>query len=253
MASNVSSSKLSGVVTKRIYFIRHGQSEANKRKTDTLMERDAMLTELGRLQASAWQKPGALDSVYQENASGNIVSSGKPEICICSPLRRAMETACLVFKNDASIHIECSKYAREKWWTLYQCVGSSHDETLRFASGLCKNVRGLDALTLVDEYWDPEAELKEAERMKDKDAGANWELKRSVREKRSDYLSELIDFLINHEAKVLAVACHWGVINHLTGASPNNCDVIVADLSAESRLFSLLNQHAPPGDVAKSN
>ena len=44
---------------KRVYFIRHGQSVANARKTDTQSERDAVLTELGRKQASCWAAPAA--------------------------------------------------------------------------------------------------------------------------------------------------------------------------------------------------
>jgi hypothetical protein len=234
---------------KRVYFIRHGQSVANWRKCDTLDERDAKLTGLGRRQAACWHAPGALEAVFGNGRA--------PGVCICSPLRRAMETAALVFENEPRVPIECTRLARERWWTHYQCVGSEYDETVGFASGLGRRVGGLDDLARLDKFWDPSAEIEEIARVeRENDSAAAAEQKSkyepSAREEDANYLSELTTFLIGHAAKTLAVACHWGVINELTGASPNNCDIVVADLNPGDRSYSIVEQLEPPGDIERS-
>ena len=252
-ASAAKTKKMSAAATvakaKRVYFIRHGQSVANQRKCDSPAERDATLTELGRQQAACWHAPGALEKIF--------LVRGTPEVVLCSPLRRAMETAALVFENENDISIECTRLARERWWTHYQCVGSEYDETVGFAGGLGRQIGGLEDLSRLDKFWNPEREVDEIIRVtKEKTAADIAERKSkfepSARELDADHLSELTNFLIKHDAETLAVACHWGVINGLTGQSPNNCDIVVADLNTADRSYSVVDQLEPPGDVERS-
>ena len=238
--------------SKRVFFIRHGQSVANQRKRDTPAERDAVLTELGRRQASCWNANNALSLAFGGDAM-------LPEVCVCSPLRRAMETAALVFENEPGVPIECTRLARERWWMNYQCIGVEYAETSRFArEELGRRVDGLEGLELLDKYWNPKCELEEIARMESENArvGITTEpinkFELSVREQDADHISELTKYLIAHEASSIAIACHWGVINLLTGMSPNNCDIVVADLDLESHSYSVVGQYQPPGNVEKS-
>ena len=228
---------------KRIFFIRHGQSEANVTKNDRVIDLDAKLTPLGRSQASAWHA--------QPNYLSEVFDATPPEICICSPLRRAMETASLVFKHT-TIPIECSRYPRERWWKHYQCVGSKHQETLSFASTLDRNIANLDDLTEADKYWNPPLELDELISYRDGNDHAEEKYEPSKRENDAQGMTKLKEFLIAHPAQTIAVACHWGVINALTEESPNNCDMLVTDLDVNTGELLVLQQLQPPGDVETS-
>ena len=85
----------------RILLLRHGQSEANATGRDLP---DPPLTELGRVQASAWK--------------GAIGRFGA-EAVLVSPLRRAVETALLAYdKVDVLVEVCC--HAREMWWDEQQ-------------------------------------------------------------------------------------------------------------------------------------
>ena len=81
----------------RILLLRHGQSEAQATKMDVP---DAPLTELGRVQASAWR--------------GSIGRFGADCVLI-SPLRRALETATLAYEGLDTRLLVC-RHARELWW-----------------------------------------------------------------------------------------------------------------------------------------
>ena len=234
---------------KRIYFIRHGQSEANAAKdrtgnpNDSLSVRDAKLTELGQAQASCWNTPNALTQVYDNEP---------PEIVICSPLRRAMETASLAFENT-EIPIVCSRYPRERWWNHYQCVGSEHEETINFANTLSKSIGKLEELTTTDQFWNPELELKEIMLDRDENNVSKSGLyDPSEREAIAQGMEATKEFLKARPETVIAVACHWGVINALTDVSPNNCDIVATDLDIETGEILVLQTFEPPGDVEKS-
>lgn len=231
---------------KRVYFIRHGQSEANAKLSDTILERDAKLTSLGQAQASCWNEENHLEKTFGDS---------QPEICFCSPLRRAMETACLVFKNEPKIPIECSRFPRERWWLHYQCVGEQFDETIKFAKTMPREVDSLDGLRVVDKYWNPEQELEEANAYVGDDGirkEGTGKYVESLREQEAQGISRFVQQLQEHDAQSIAVACHWGTIFALTGASPSNCDMLVTDMNVESGEFQVVAQLAPPGNVEKS-
>lgn len=81
----------------RVLLLRHGQSEANATRRDMP---DPPLTELGRVQATAWK--------------GAIGRFGA-EAVLVSPLRRALETALLAY-DRVDVPIEVCRHARELWW-----------------------------------------------------------------------------------------------------------------------------------------
>jgi len=81
--------------TKTIYFIRHGQSEANAR--DLFQGPDAPLTELGHKQARfVAERVKRLDA----------------EVIIASPMPRAQETACVIHEAT-EISLETNELVRE--------------------------------------------------------------------------------------------------------------------------------------------
>ena len=165
-----------------------------------------------------------------------------------------METAALVFENEPTVPIECTRFARERWWTWYQCIGSEYQETVDFAAGLGRRILGLDTLNSLDQFWNPVEEIAAISRLQSECANFEERKRRyepSARELEANHPHELTNYLARHEADVIAVACHWGVIHELTGASPNNCDIVVADLIEENS-FSFIEQHEPPGDVERS-
>ena len=81
----------------RILLLRHGQSEANATKRDVP---DAPLTDLGKVQATAWK---------------GAISRFGAEAVLVSPLRRALQTALLAF-DRVDIPVEVCRHARELWW-----------------------------------------------------------------------------------------------------------------------------------------
>ena len=81
----------------RVLLLRHGQSEANATRRDML---DPPLTDLGRVQASAWK---------------GVIGRFGAEAVLVSPLRRALETALLAY-DRVDVPIEVCRHARELWW-----------------------------------------------------------------------------------------------------------------------------------------
>ncbi len=77
--------------TKVVYFMRHGQSIANrctmrKRQHDESLT-DSPLTELGMLQSREMQ---------------SIIKRFRAQLVVCSPLTRSIQTACIAFENEIS-------------------------------------------------------------------------------------------------------------------------------------------------------
>ena len=115
----------------RVLFLRHGQSEANASGRDVP---DPHLTDLGRMQATAWK--------------GAIGRFGA-EVLLVSPLRRAIETALLAF-DSVDVHTEICRHAREMWWDEKANTPSSPEvindllKTLPRGDGVCGVEAALD-------------------------------------------------------------------------------------------------------------
>jgi len=95
---------------KNIYFVRHGESEANVEKKFAGQKEDSPLTELGRLQA----KQAALD-LFKNNY--------KIDRIITSPLARAYETAKIIAK-EAKLDLELEVDQRIAEYDMGELTGT---------------------------------------------------------------------------------------------------------------------------------
>jgi broad specificity phosphatase PhoE len=141
-----------------VEWLRHGQSLANL--TETLSHRsfDGDLTTSGRMQAHTWGK-ALRDS-----------RSGVPRVLVCSPLRRARQTADIVGDHlGLSVELEVDEFREvdigtldgrgdaESWRTYVDVLGAWRrgDPTRRFPGGedylgLCARLRtGLERVLAV--------------------------------------------------------------------------------------------------------
>jgi glucosyl-3-phosphoglycerate phosphatase len=110
--------RFSGGVEKKIYFIRHGQSESNiarmakDPKVDTdIRFLDAKLSDHGKKQAAALN---------------TLVDSWGVELVITSPLTRAIQTACLAF-GQTQLPIRADPLVTEYFAHLVECQGREVD------------------------------------------------------------------------------------------------------------------------------
>jgi broad specificity phosphatase PhoE len=213
---------------KTIIFVRHGQSEANKSDADDPSVLDAVLTDLGRLQAESWSKDNDLREKLRS-----------VEICFCSPLRRAMETAALVFQNSPSVPIVANRYAREKWWNLWQCRGIPHNELVTYSQSLTREIFEVEKLKEVDKYWNPNIETSRI-----------LEGKRVSSKYSDECCVKLVKCLREHPANSIAVACHWGVINDLLDVVPTNCELITAQIDVETGTFDVVERRSVPTSLS---
>ena len=113
-----------------ILFIRHGESIANVSGQD---HHDAKLTQVGIEQASSWR-----------DTAGEL----GVQVCLCSPLRRAIQTATYVFQ-DTAVPFQVCRYARESYWHMRQCQGVPHEELVEFVKTLPRGA-DIDVSPLAD-------------------------------------------------------------------------------------------------------
>eukprot|EP00747_Dinoflagellata_sp_TGD_P101848 gnl/TRDRNA2_/TRDRNA2_168475_c0_seq1.p1 gnl/TRDRNA2_/TRDRNA2_168475_c0~~gnl/TRDRNA2_/TRDRNA2_168475_c0_seq1.p1 ORF type:complete len:217 (-),score=35.94 gnl/TRDRNA2_/TRDRNA2_168475_c0_seq1:77-727(-) len=206
------------VVTKRVILIRHGESEANVTGKDII---DPLLTTNGKLQASSW---------------AGRASFLNAEVILTSPLRRAVETACLVFSKD-STPIEICGPARELWWHHKQNNLGTRQELKEL---LAKVPRG-----------------SEVKGVDDLDTSAKTE---------GESVSKLKQVLRQRPEKTIAVVCHYLLIDELSNAGANNGEFIVCEYTSRvanseserskrnssgavkaSERFEVVERHRPPG------
>lgn len=231
------SSRLRPPEKRTICWIRHGQSMANVMGTDDESVRDAALSELGTRQAQYWSTNS--DAAALLNAV---------DVCVCSPLRRAFQTASCVFQNTTNprFSISPNRYAREKWWHLHQCRGVPHANLVSFLDEKCiSNVEDLDSLAKVDEYWNPEGE--EAI-MQEKRQNKFRQLSISGLQRLKD------DLRLGHgDARVIAVSCHWGVICELLDVeNVGNAEILVTEMEMDTGKMRVLARHMVP-ETLRSN
>lgn len=204
---------------KQIIFIRHGQSVANAAGPDAESDHqstrwlDAPITALGQRQASSW--------------SGVAATWGVQEVW-CSPLMRAMETACRIFEHcDLPIHV--TPHAREGWWHCSENRGrilaaieagtdgvSSEQRWPKLSElpGVHK-LRGLEQLERpIARIWDPASES--ADHLNEDKLFNLWR----------ESIEQLKRQLLESKAHRIALVCHWGVIEALTGVDCENCTLV---------------------------
>eukprot|EP00927_Polykrikos_kofoidii_P051434 TRINITY_DN45238_c0_g1_i1.p1 TRINITY_DN45238_c0_g1~~TRINITY_DN45238_c0_g1_i1.p1 ORF type:complete len:223 (-),score=26.75 TRINITY_DN45238_c0_g1_i1:49-717(-) len=192
---------ISGNCPRRVLLLRHGESEANATMEDVP---DSLLTAKGHMQASAWR--------------GHIGALGA-EIVLISPLRRAVQTACLAFAGT-DVPFELCKPAREMWWDEKQNTPGTPKE---MRSLLDELPRGRDVLG-VDDALIPSA-----------DDPANEE----------ESIQQLSQLLNHRPESRIAVVCHYGVIQELCGVGAMNAQIVECRFQQSGRLKVTTFHRAP--------
>lgn len=210
---------LVAVEHKEVLLIRHGQSLSNAAGSEAEADHqsarwlDAPITALGQAQATSWS---------------GVAHTWNVEEVWCSPLTRAMETACRIFEHcDIPIHV--TPYAREGWWHCTEnrgrilahieagTDGQSDEQRWPKLSELpgSHKLRGLAAIAQpIPQFWDPSGES--AEHANEEKLFDLWRAS----------LAELKKQLLASKARRIALVCHWGVIEALTGVDCQNCTLV---------------------------
>ena len=189
---------------KTVYFIRHGESEANvcnnmNEKQINPKYRDTKLTEEGINQARNLQQ---------------IVSNWEIELVIISPLSRTIQTFCNAFENHPKIdqiQLTIAPIVTEFFCHYQECQGRNKEEILNDES--LKSLKLFNKLqssiNLLPENW--------------------WEI--ADKEER---LSHFSHFLHHVKATKICIVSHWGFIHRIFSSnpgikenySPKNCEWI---------------------------
>ena len=145
------------------------------------------------------------------------------EVVLVSPLRRAVQTACFAFANQ-DIPMELCRPAREfKWSEKQNTLGTP----VQMQELLRQLPRGRD-VQHVEEALALGPDEPSLER---------------------DSIAQLEEILKMREENVVAVACHWGVIKRLCGASADNCEIIQCEWSQSGQL-NVVKHHRTPGGAS---
>lgn len=143
------------------------------------------------------------------------------DVVLVSPLRRAIETALLAF-DGLEVHVELCRHAREMWW----------DEKANWPSApeavwaLLHNLPRGGEVCCVEEALAETADTPTSEH-------ASIEALRAA--------------LSCREESCVAVVCHWGVINALTGDGADNCTLVECRRNQGGRLVVERHHDAPGG------
>lgn len=189
---------------RRVLFLRHGEGQHNLRDEEVP---DAMLTAYGRTQAESWK---------------GVIGTFGAEVVLVSPLRRAVETACLAFA-DEDVPLLLCRHAREKWWDDKSNIPGTPSKLRKLLRRL---PRGAE-VTGVEEALGSDATCEHPQN-----------------EQAS--IAMLQRTLATRPESVVAVACHWGVIHDLTGCSADNCEVIDCAYDEATGVFKLLERNEAP-------
>lgn len=195
--------------SKTVYFVRHGQSEANLTGNDVP---DTPLSATGIRQAVSWQA---------------AVQEWGVQAVLVSPLQRTLQTATHMFDRmggaeKTALRLSVCPEARERWWKHAQCRGRllcdlESDGVLNQLPPSGRSLlEGLDAIAAPSTHWDPEGEKALPHReLGRRDVQAGLALMATLQSSR---------------AETLAVVCHYGVIKFATGVEPNNACVVKCSL-----------------------
>lgn len=188
---------------KRVLFLRHGESQANVTGRDIP---DPLLSDDGRKQARSW---------------ADHIGALRVDLVLTSPLRRAVETACIVFSCE-STPIEVCYAARELWWHHRQNVLGP---VTQLRSLLQSIPRGGDVIGV--------AETSSG----DPSHASGGEVASVAR---------LRQLLAQRPEHSVAVVCHYLLIKELTGCASHNGEFLVCELTANGQL-QVTERHLPPG------
>jgi broad specificity phosphatase PhoE len=196
--------------TKIVYFMRHGQSEANA-MGHGIKPRDPALTELGCRQATAWRS--------------ETTAWGVDKVLV-SPLQRTMHTALLAFAPGCAMQVRCC--LREHGWDDPQNQGSPLPELMANLAACNVDVScvsGLRELASPHEHWDPVVE-----------PSLGKEELHKRRQRATRYLERK---LLEEHAGTLAVVAHYVTIKHFVKHKLHNCQVVRAVFKKQRGRWSL--------------
>lgn len=213
---------------KVVYFIRHGYSEAQAAEAEKkgsrgdLKLRDAVLHRRGIDQALELQ---------------GAVSSWDVEHVLCSPLRRCLHTAALLFK-DSQVPIELCSKLREASEHFPENIGI---DPAAFAAWIDsesiprERLLGIDKLEAADtSLWDPQGEWQllchgsESKCSEQEAARIEQSFSKRLEGLNRRLWKWWVEMLARKE-RTLAVVAHYGVIRKLFGGfdlKPDNCSVL---------------------------
>lgn len=160
---------------------------------------DTMLTQEGRRQATALQSRVAR-------------LSPEPQLLLCSPLSRALETAELAFARLPALPRLVVRSARERIFHASDCGRPPAVLKQCFPSW-----GGFDELPAC--WWHDSGEAPESYALE-----AEENLERRV--------AALLAFVAERPEQSIAVVSHWGVLRALTGVEFDNCELRSVDLEA---------------------
>jgi len=219
--------RVPGQGMKTVVLIRHGRAEHNDDMSNQKKYPDALLTELGENQATAWA------SDFRTFAD----VMGKAELILVSPLRRTIQTACHIFANSSTPMQLCMP-AREGWWhsPANQPINVDKPEELeRLLNGGCELRNGNRSLPLPG----GQEKINASTMIR----APRWEKDASTEEESVQHLRFI---LATHEANTLVVVTHSGIIKALTGMESGNCMMLECVLFEHwsSPILKCVHKHA---------
>mmetsp|Transcript_111527 Transcript_111527/g.197529 ORF Transcript_111527/g.197529 Transcript_111527/m.197529 type:complete len:250 (-) Transcript_111527:62-811(-) len=191
----------SGASHKVVYFIRHGESEANACRHDGWRILNPKLTERGMAQAASW--------------AAETPSWGVEKVFV-SPLLRTLCTAGLAFQGSSAPLVVC-RAAREHGWSEPQNRGTSLDvlkeqlHSLGFGKHSSR-FHKMHKLASPHRFWDPDAE-------------GSLERK-ELHRRRKDASAHFFNTLRRASERCIACVCHYHVIEEVCGRRVHNCQAV---------------------------
>jgi len=235
----------------RIILIRHGQSKDNKHPEYHHQLADPDLTKLGKEEASAWE---------------GKVNEFNVDVVLVSPLKRTVQTACLVFAKSGSLPRELCRCAREYGWkTPENTITSTPEELLHLLQELphgSNTTKVHEALEddsavqqLVDSLRECEGRRKASkaggESLGDTEAEAEVErISAKLKEYQDHSVQKLLETLRGRKESTVAVVCHGGTIGHVTNhnchAHPGNCELFDCIWDKDGKFLEVKESHQSP-------
>lgn len=200
----------------RLLLIRHGRTEMNEYLSKPGQTwgapgfrdpglYDTTLTSIGRLQASQL-------NLELRTPPPNI------DLLVCSPLKRALETASLVFEGVADPVKMISPLASERVF-LSSDIGSSGNQLARLFPDW------QDAINeggLGDRWWYTPLDEEDVEEWR---PPGSYICPGEPTRVFNNRMKALMMLLRSREERTIAVVAHWGVIHAISGQSLENCAV----------------------------
>lgn len=217
-----------------IYFIRHGESEANvfdkltHNVYDRLMKLQCFSSEIDTM----LQDPClTINGIMQSKMCGDKISKVKFDSVLCSPLFRAIQSAAYIFEYN-SCKIELCIQAREIEWDCYECKGrllkdiengiipnsNSRRPRLDDLPNGKNKFENLESIENNSMYWNPKLEET-----------LDYE---ELKIKMHENIQNFYKLLEKYENKTIAVVCHGNLISELLKIHYiNNCQIVKCSYS----------------------